>query len=260
MGRLTEVVDGVLVATSSVDLMTTTVVVGNAGECLVVDPGVTAAEFTSLSSELRERGLRPVIGWSTHAHWDHLLWSKSLGLPPRFATAKAAGIAGSTRGKIAVQANKAQPGLELNLLGAVKPVPGATLPWSGPEVQVIEHDAHAPGHGSLLVKESGVFIAGDTCSEVEIPTLDVEATNPLADYRSFLARVLRLEGVKYVVPGHGAPTDIAGLLNRVMRDRVYLDYLAAKRPNEDKRLDGAPTWMIDAHKRQWAKLHPVPTL
>jgi hydroxyacylglutathione hydrolase len=259
MGRLSEFVDGVYVARSSAaDEMLTTVVAGDGGECLVVDAGVTAPEMNELAADLRSLGLRPVIGWSTHAHWDHLLWSKVLGVPPRYATSKAASIAVGTRGKIAVAANKVQPGLELALLGAVKPLPmgTTTLPWSGPETKVIEHDGHAPGHGALLV--TGVLIAGDTCSDVEIPTLDLESKNPLEDYRSFLLRLMKTEGLTHVVPGHGTPTDIGGLLNRIMRDRVYLDYIEVKRPVVDKRLDNAKPWMAEHHKQQVWKLHPLP--
>ena len=257
MGRLAEVVDGVYVATSSVDMMTTTVVASGSGECLVVDPGVTPAEMSALVADLRQLGLRPVVGWATHSHWDHLLWAKALGLVPRYATAKTASIATSMRGKMAVQAQKAIPGLELNLLGMVKPVPGGTIPWNGPEVTVIEHAAHAAGHGALFVTGPGVLIAGDTCSESEIPTLDLEASNPLGDYRSFLNRVMQLEGVNYVVPGHGSPTDYLGLLYRVMRDRVYLDYLADARTTEDSRLEGAEPWLLEHHRKQYGKLHPV---
>jgi hydroxyacylglutathione hydrolase len=258
MGRLAEIADGVWVATSSVDMMTTTIVSSGSGECLVVDPGVTPAEMSSLAAEVRGLGLRAVIGWATHSHWDHLLWSKQLGMPTRYATAKTASVANSMRGKMAVQAQKAMPGLELNLLGMVKPVPGGgKLPWNGPEVEIIEYAAHCEGHGALLVKEPGVLIAGDTCSEVEVPTLDLEASNPLGDYRSFLDRVMQLDGVKHVVPGHGTPTDLPGLLYRVMRDRVYLDYLDTARTIADNRLDGAPAWLVEHHRKQYAKLHPT---
>jgi hydroxyacylglutathione hydrolase len=258
MGRLVEVTDGVWAAISSIDMMTTTVVSSGSGECLVVDAGVTPAEITALAGEIRSLGLRAVVGWSTHAHWDHLLWSKQLGMPPRFATTKTASVANSMRGKMAVQAQKALPGLELNLLGMVKPVPGGgTLPWSGPEVTVIEHCAHVDGHGALFVNGPGVLIAGDTCSEVEVPTLDLEASNPVGDYRDFLDRVMQLEGVKYVVPGHGSPTDFPGLLYRVMRDRVYLDYLAEARTTQDNRLEGTSGWFVEHHRKQYTKLHPV---
>jgi hydroxyacylglutathione hydrolase len=258
MGHLNEFVDGVFVATSGVDHMTTTVVAGDGGQCLVVDPGVTPQELAMLAADLRTLGLRPVVGWHTHAHWDHLLWSKALGMVPRYATAKASSIATASRGRIAVEANKKHPGLELNLLGAVKPLSGTTIPWDGPETTLIEHDGHAPGHGALLV--NGVLIAGDTCSDIEIPTLDLDAKNALADYRSFLEKLMKLEGVTHVVPGHGHPTDIGGLLNRIMRDRVYLDYIEARYDVVDRRLDGAPAWMAEHHKQQIWKLHPIPAV
>ena len=69
VGRLTEVTPGVLVATSSYDQTTTTVVAGADGGCLLIDPAVTVAELARLASDLRQLGLRPVAAWSTHPHW-----------------------------------------------------------------------------------------------------------------------------------------------------------------------------------------------
>jgi hydroxyacylglutathione hydrolase len=79
VGRLTEITPGVLVGTSSFAETTSTVVVGPAGACLLIDPGVTIAELAQLVADLRELGLRPVAAWSTHPHWDHVLWHASLG-------------------------------------------------------------------------------------------------------------------------------------------------------------------------------------
>src|ERR1700746_688261 len=93
MGRLTEVAPGVLVATSSYAMTTSTVVVGSSGGCLVIDPAVTTADLTGLAGELAARGLRPAVGWSTHPHWDHVLWSRELGDVPRFAAPRAAAAA-----------------------------------------------------------------------------------------------------------------------------------------------------------------------
>ena len=39
------------------------------------------------------------------------------------------------------------------------------------------HDGHAPGHGAVFLPESGVLIAGDMCSDVEIPLLDTDAAD-----------------------------------------------------------------------------------
>lgn len=253
MGRLTEIADGVFVATSTIDATTTTVVVGEGGGCLVVDPAVTPAEVTALGNDLRELGLRAAVGWSTHAHWDHLLWNtKALGGVPRYATAKAADVAVTSRGKLAVEANKAQPGHDLAALGQVKPLPAGstTVPWEGPEATVIDHNAHAPGHGALWFASLGLLVAGDMLSDVEVPILDLEGKDAFNDMRSTIDRFRSLDGVTHLVPGHGSPTEAAGFLTRIVRDRVYLNDLAAGRKSIDPRLTNAPQWMADHHVEQ----------
>ena len=74
-----EVAPGVYVATAEIYVTTTTVVAGADGGCLVIDPAVTPDDLATLAGWLSARGLRPAAGWSTHPHWDHVLWSGSLG-------------------------------------------------------------------------------------------------------------------------------------------------------------------------------------
>jgi glyoxylase-like metal-dependent hydrolase (beta-lactamase superfamily II) len=90
MDRLTEIADGVLAGTSELYVTTTTVLAGRDGGCLVIDPAVTPSDLTDLTAGLAARGLRPAAGWSTHPHWDHVLWSRDLGDVPRFASPRAA--------------------------------------------------------------------------------------------------------------------------------------------------------------------------
>jgi hypothetical protein len=54
----------------------------------------------------------------------------------------------------------------------------AHVPWEGPEVRIIEHQAHAPGHAALLIQERGILVAGDMLSDILMPFLDLEAANP----------------------------------------------------------------------------------
>jgi hypothetical protein len=69
----------------------------------------------------------------------------------------------------------------------------AQIPWDGPEVRVVEHQAHAPGHAALLIEEHGVLLAADMLSDVLIPMLDLNDTaDPIQDY---LAALRLLEGV-----------------------------------------------------------------
>jgi len=83
MQRLVEIVPGVLVATAERGTTTSTVVVANDGGCLVIDPAMTAADVAGLAADLADGGLRPCLGFATHPHWDHVLWSRDLGDVPR---------------------------------------------------------------------------------------------------------------------------------------------------------------------------------
>lgn len=252
MGDLIEITDGVLVAQSDIDHTNSTVVTGDGNICVVIDPAVKADEVKALAAAVKGRGLRVVAGFSTHAHWDHLLWSAQFGNVTRYATKRAAELAVKQRGKLAMEANKKTPGHELALLGAVKPLPdgATTIPWDGPEITIIEHNGHAPGHAALYVKDKGVLITGDTFSDVEVPTLDLEAGTGLADYRAGMQKMLGLEGLRFVVPGHGKVCSGLRMFPRFLDDWHYLDDLVAGRMSKDSRLKGAPDWLTDHHEKQ----------
>ena len=248
VGRLTEVAPGVLVATSSYDQTTTTVVAGSGG-CLLIDPGVTVAELARLAADLRELGLRPTTGWSTHPHWDHVLWSRDLGRAPRYATPAAVWVTETEQAELARQTQRSAPGHDFLLLGRLTPLDAATIPWDGPQARVIVHDGHAPGHGAVFLPGTGVLVAGDMCSDVEIPLLDLAARDPLGDYRTGLERLASVAGVRHVVPGHGHVGDAREFRRRLAADAAYLDALALGHPFGDARLTG-PKWLRDAHDEQ----------
>ena len=251
MGSLTEIAPGVLVATSSYALTTSTVVVGSSGGCLVIDPAVTTADLAGLAGELAARGLRPAVGWSTHPHWDHVLWSRELGDAPRYAAPAAVAVAEIERDGILDGARRAAPDLDLELVGRMRALDGPVIPWDGPEAQLVVHDGHAPGHGAVFLSESGVLIAGDMCSDVEIPLLDTVATDPLGDYRTGLERLASVPGVRQVVPGHGHVGDAGELRRRLALDAAYLDAVSAAQPYDDPRLTAdSPQWMRVMHDEQ----------
>jgi hydroxyacylglutathione hydrolase len=239
----------VLVATSSFELTTSTVVAGSDGGCLLIDPGVTVAELARLAVDVRELGLRPVAGWSTHAHWDHVLWSRDLGRAPRYATPAAAAGARAERAELARETQRSAPGHDFRLLGKLTPLDAEAIPWDGPEARVIAHDGHAPGHGAVFLPDTGVLVAGDMCSDVEIPLLDLAASDPLGDYRTGLERLSAVAGVRQVVPGHGHPGGADEFRRRLTADAAYLDALALGKPVSDPRLAGAQ-WLRDTHEEQ----------
>src|SRR6516225_6993395 len=250
MGRLTEVAPGVLVATSAYAMTTSTVVIGSAGGCLLIDPAVTVDDLAALAGELAERGLRPVAAWSTHPHWDHVLWSRDLGDAPRYAAPAAVSLAEAERDGILECVRQSVPGHDLELAGRMRALDAPAIPWDGPEARLIVHDGHAPGHGAVFLPDSGVLVAGDMCSDIEIPLLDGESADPFGDYRHGLGALAALPGVRVVVPGHGHVGDRREFRRRVAADFGYLDAVEAGREPEDPRL--AEEWLRAEHARQRA--------
>jgi glyoxylase-like metal-dependent hydrolase (beta-lactamase superfamily II) len=86
---LTQAAEGVLIHQSEFLQSNAVVVQGRAG-VLLVDPGVLGRELACLANDLQELGQPVVVGFSTHPHWDHLLWHAQLGTPPRYGTAQCA--------------------------------------------------------------------------------------------------------------------------------------------------------------------------
>ena len=232
-------------ATSSFALTTSTVVVGAAGKCLMIDPGVTVAETAALAAELSERRLTPAVAWSTHPHWDHVLWSRELGEAPRYAAPAAVHIAETERAGMIEGMRASAPGHDLELFGRLTVLNAPAIAWDGPKAELIVHDGHAPGHGAVFLPETGVLAAGDMCSDVEIPLLDTEAQDAFGDYRAGLAALAATVGVRQVVPGHGHVGDAAEFRRRLAADSGYLDALAVGEPFEDPRI--TEDWMREAH-------------
>jgi glyoxylase-like metal-dependent hydrolase (beta-lactamase superfamily II) len=207
---LIQVTEGVLIHQSDF-LQTNAVVVQGRAGVLLIDPGVRGDEMTCLANDLRGLGQPVVAGFSTHPHWDHLLWQASLGTAPRYGTARCAATVRdrlSDAGAKARVAGMIPPDIveqvPLDLLGLITGLPAdaAWIPWDGPQVRIIEHQAHAPGHAALLIEERGVLIAADMLSDVLIPLLDLNGTaDPIEDH---LAALRLLEGavgdVDVVVP------------------------------------------------------------
>ena len=245
----------------------TVVVTGDEG-VLVVDPGVTGAELTMLSQELGALGLNPTMGFSTHPHWDHMLWTRDLGEGPRWATGRAVTHAQAHLEDARSKATRLAPGNEPGLIGQLTalPVGADTLEWAGPVVEVLEHHGHAPGHAALYLPGDGVLIAGDMLSDVEVPLLDLKsgAPDPLSDYERGLTRLehVKERGCRVVIPGHGAVATGADVGTRFVQDWSYLHTLGGTDPGHDPRLDPdatyGPDWLIPEHHAQhaWCLSHP----
>jgi glyoxylase-like metal-dependent hydrolase (beta-lactamase superfamily II) len=265
---LRQVAEGVLTHASEFMQSNAVVVQGRAG-VLLIDPGVTGSEIACLAHDLRELGQPVVAGFSTHPHWDHLLWHAPLGASPRYGTAR---CAATVRDRLSDAGAKARVAalippdiaeqVPLDLLGVISGLPADTaqIPWDGPQVRIIEHQAHAPGHAALLIEERGVLVAGDMLSDVLIPMLDLNDTaDPIEDY---LAALRLLEGVAgdvdVVVPGHGSIGGAGQVQARIDQDRAYVHALPDAQDPSDPRLGPSATygkdWLPGVHAGQLQRL------
>ena len=75
---LTEVADGVWVRQSAW-VWTNSIVVRGEDGLILVDPGIEGSELDQLADDLEGLGIPVVAGFSTHPHWDHLLWHARFG-------------------------------------------------------------------------------------------------------------------------------------------------------------------------------------
>jgi glyoxylase-like metal-dependent hydrolase (beta-lactamase superfamily II) len=210
-----------------------------------------------------------VAGFSTHPHWDHLLWHASLGEAPRYGTAACAAV---VEAKLSDEGAKARVAgmlppevadtVPLDLIGKITGLPAGTtrIPWDGPEVQIIEHQAHSPGHASLLIKERRVLVAGDVLSDCLVPMLDLNGNgDPLDDYLSALGLLEEVEGdVDVVIPGHGSVAESGQVHARIEQDRAYVVCLNEGKDAGDPRVgpEAKPgwEWVSDLHEGQAQRL------
>jgi glyoxylase-like metal-dependent hydrolase (beta-lactamase superfamily II) len=260
---LRQVADGVLIHTSEFIESNAVVVHGPAG-VLLIDPGVTGDEMACLESDLRAMGQTVVAGFSTHPHWDHLLWHAKLGAAPRYGTARCAAIVHDLMSDADWKAREAEElppeiaeDVPLDLLGLITGLPAqaARIPWDGPHVRILEHQAHAPGHAALLIEDRGVLVAGDMLSDVLIPMLDLNAADPVVDY---LAALRLLEGVAgdvdVLVPGHGSIGGAGQVRTRIDQDRAYVHALRDAGLLNDPRIGPSAKdgwdWVAGVHEWQ----------
>jgi glyoxylase-like metal-dependent hydrolase (beta-lactamase superfamily II) len=262
---LRQVAEGVLVHESEFIESNAVVVQGEAG-ILLIDAGITGDEMVAIADDLRKLGQPVVAGFSTHPHWDHLLWNAKLGEAPRYGTARCAAdiqaFLSNAHWKDHI-AEELPPEIEvpLDLLGLITGLPAEAtqIPWDGPKVRIIEHQAHAPGHAALLIEERRVLVAGDMLSDVLIPMLDLGAADPIEDYRAALRLLEGVAGdVDVFIPGHGSVGGADQLRARIDQDRAYVLALREGHVPGDPRVGPSAKpgweWVSDVHNGQAQRL------
>lgn len=261
---LKQVAEGVWIHNSEFIDTKSTVVEGKDG-VLLIDPGITSAELADLAKDLKELGQPVVAGFSTHPDWDHVLWSAELGDVARYGTARGAASMKEFLSNADWRTQLAdflppEQAAEIptdDLFGQITALPAETaqIPWDGPKIRIIEHNAHAKGHAALFIEERGVLVAGDMLSDELIPFLDLEAADPTDDYLTALGLFEDIaDDVAIVIPGHGTIGQAGEVRARIAMDRAYVQALRDGHVPEDPRvgpnakhdwLAGMPAWQLD---------------
>ena len=266
---LRQVAEGVLTHESEFCQSNAVVVHGRAG-VLLIDPGVLGSEMAALANDLSDSGQTVVAGISTHPHWDHLLWHADLGAAPRYGTARCAATVrdrlSDAGAKARIAAGLIPPDIAAqmswDLFGLITGLPAETarIPWDGPHVRIIEHQAHAPGHAALLIEERGVLVAGDMLSDVLIPMLDLnDPADPTEDYLAALRLLEDVAGdVDVLVPGHGSIGGADQVHARIDQDRAYVHALRDADVPSDPRVGPSAKpgweWVSGVHAGQLQRL------
>ncbi|MBV9606360.1 MAG: MBL fold metallo-hydrolase [Solirubrobacterales bacterium] len=242
---LTQVADGVWVRQSAW-VWTNSIVVRGEDGLILVDPGIDGSELNQLADDLDRLGVPVIAGFSTHPHWDHLLWHARFGEVPRYATAAGASAARAARDTAQAMAAESGSGIPLELIALVTPLPPDGGPLPG---EVIEHQAHAVGHAAVLLADRGVLLAGDMLSDVLIPLLDARRADQVGAYEAALDRLGETaRHVDVVVPGHGAVAEGPEVAARVAADRAYIDALRRGEDPVDARLGPDAEWLSAPHR------------
>lgn len=240
---LTQVADGVWVRQSEW-VWTNSIVVHGEDGLILIDPGIDGSELHQLADDVDGLGIPVVAGFSTHPHWDHLLWHPRFGDVPRYATAAGAHLAGQTREQQQAGAAESASGIPLELIALVTPLPADGGPVPG---EIIEHQAHAIGHAAVLLADRGVLLAGDMLSDILIPLFDPRQDDQLSAYQTALDRLDEAaRHVDVVVPGHGAVAHGPEVAARLAAEHAYIDALRQGVQPVDARLDAE--WLSGIHQ------------
>jgi len=250
---LNQVADGVWVRQSEW-VWSNAIVVRREGGLILVDPGIAGSDLNQLADDVDRLGIPVVAGFSTHPHWDHLLWHSRFGDVPRYATPGGAQAANEARERAQRMAAESAPGIPLELIGLLTPLPADGGPVPG---ELIEHPAHAIGHAAVLLADRGVLLAGDMLSDVLIPLLDPRRPDQVGAYETALDRLGEAaRHVDVLVPGHGAVAKGPEVAARLAADHAYIDALRQGEEPADARLD--QDWLSGIHQSNLEQARPSP--
>lgn len=178
-----------------------TLVVGDAAECVVIDPGAPAARILPLV-----KGRRVVAFLLTHTHLDHILGVDELrdALPGVPLLVPAGEKDGLTDPRVNLSAYYGSEVRRRPAEGVVRG--GESIRVGSFSLEVRDTPGHSPGH--VIYVGPGFVIAGDTLFAGSIGRTDFPGSSHEILLESIRRELLTLPDATAVHPGHGPSTSI----------------------------------------------------
>jgi glyoxylase-like metal-dependent hydrolase (beta-lactamase superfamily II) len=201
---------------------TSSLLLSEGTEAVLVDPGVSADEVAGIAARARELEVDVTHVLATHADWDHVCGIAAF-------PAAAATMSDATAARLLARAEDAAiaelaaaSGVEIAGEPRVdRTFSAGTALQAGPFLfETLAVSGHTPDGTAFRCRELGLLAVGDHLSTIEFPF----ATSTAA-YRATLAALidlLRRDPPDRVVPGHGPELTAAEALAIAEADLAYL--------------------------------------
>ena len=185
-----------------------TFVIGNEGECIIIDPGCySREEEEELIHFIENQNLRPKSIINTHCHIDHVLGVEKIKnhfQVPFIIREKEVPVLTSVK-------------LYAPLYGYpdfVEPVPGGfideqeTVSVGNQSWQIFDVPGHSPGHIALYNREASICISGDVLFNRSIGRSDLAGGDYETLIKSIKTKLFTLPEDTKIFPGHGPETTV----------------------------------------------------
>jgi hydroxyacylglutathione hydrolase len=179
-----------------------------AGQCLIIDPGMSSPEEDDVLFEfIAEKGLKPQLVVNTHCHIDHILGNASC--VERYQITLAA-----HRFELATLERAPAASLMWDIPYRLSPQPsqfldeGDHLMLGAHRLDIVFVPGHAPGHIALIHHQEALVIGGDVLFRQSVGRVDLPGCNGADLVKSIQQKLYTLPDHYVVYPGHGPDTTI----------------------------------------------------
>lgn len=187
----------------------TYIISGEAGHCLVIDPGFSnEAEQAGFFGMLESEKLLPDAVLLTHGHYDHIFGvagiQRRFGVPV-YMNPEDTKVMQNPDASLS-RLWERLPDLSFRISGASE---GTRVKAAGLAFEAIATPGHTPGGLCWLEKDEKIIFTGDTLFAGAIGRTDLKYGEYDDEIRSIMEKLMLLDGDIRIYPGHGPASCIA---------------------------------------------------